>query len=295
MGAGMMIGGVLALVIAATKVVLPYDEAYLGMSVTQLTAINSRLLAFMAHDRVTLAGSMVAIGLLYVVLSLFGIRRGLHWARQAVLVSAFTGFASFFLFLGFGYLDTFHAFVTAALLQLLLLGVHARLGVYTPATRPDLRGDREWRLSLWGQLLLVFHGFALLAAGAVISLIGVTQVFVHEDLMFMQTTAATLATANARLVPLVAHDRATLGGMLLAGGWVFLLPALWGYRRASSWLWWALLIAGSVAYAAGIVVHYAVGYLSFKHLLPAFGGYGLLLVGLLLSYPFLCRRSLDSV
>jgi hypothetical protein len=185
--------------------------------------------------------------------------------------------------------------VTAALLQLLLLGVHARLGVYSPATRPDLRGDREWRLSLWGQLLLVFHGFALLAAGAVISLIGVTQVFVHEDLMFMQTTAATLAAANARLVPLVAHDRATLGGMLLAGGWVFLLPALWGYRRASSWLWWALLIAGSVAYAAGIVVHYAVGYLSFKHLLPAFGGYGLLLVGLLLSYPFLCRRSLDSV
>ena len=247
---------------------------------TQLTAINSRLLAFMAHDRVTLAGSMVAIGLLYVVLSVFGIRRGLHWARQAVLVSAFTGFVSFFLFLGFGYLDTFHAFVTAALLQLLLLGVHARLGVYTPATRPDLRGDRAWRLSLWGQLLLVFHGFALLAAGAVISLIGVTQVFVHEDLMFMETTAATLAAANPRLVPLVAHDRATLGGMLLAGGWVFLLPALWGYRRGSPWLWWALLIAGSIAYAAGIVVHYAVGYLSFKHLLPAFGGYALLLVGL---------------
>lgn len=295
MGLGMMIGGVLALAIAATKVVLPYDEAYLGISATQLTAINSRLLAFMAHDRVTLAGSMVAIGLLYVVLSVFGIRRGLHWARQAILVSAFTGFASFFLFLGFGYLDTFHAFVTAALLQLLLLGVHARLGVYTPATRPDLRGDRAWRLSLWGQLLLVFHGFALLAAGAVISLIGVTQVFVHEDLMFMETTASALAAANPRLVPLVAHDRATLGGMLLAGGWVFLLPALWGYRRASSWLWWALLVAGSVAYTAGIVVHYAVGYLSFKHLLPAFGGYGLLLLGLMLSYPFLCRRNSESV
>ena len=291
MGAGMLIGGLLALAIAATKVVLPYDEAYLGISATQLTAINSRLLAFMAHDRVTLAGSMVAIGLLYVVLSMFGIRRGLHWARQAVLVSAFTGFASFFLFLGFGYLDTFHAFVTAALLQLMLLGVHARLGIYTPATRPDLRGDRAWRLSLWGQLLLVFHGFALLAAGVVISLIGVTQVFVHEDLMFMQTTAATLAASNSRLIPLVAHDRATLGGMLLASGWVFLLPALWGYRRGSSWLWWALLIAGSIAYAAGIVVHYAVGYLSFKHLLPAFGGYGLLLVGLILSYPFLTTKT----
>ncbi|HEX7334824.1 MAG TPA: hypothetical protein VF290_25200 [Pyrinomonadaceae bacterium] len=295
MGAGMMIGGLLALVIAATKVVLPYDEAYLGISTAQLTAINSRLLAFMAHDRVTLAGSMVAIGLVYVALSVFGIRRGLHWARQAVLVSAFTGFASFFLFLGFGYLDTFHAFVTAALLQLLLLGVHARLGVYTPATRPDLHGDRAWRLSLWGQLLLVFHGFALLTAGAVISLIGVTQVFVHEDLVFMETAAATLAAANPRLVPLVAHDRATLGGMLFAGGWVFLLPALWGYRRGASWMWWTLLIAGSIAYAAGIVVHFTVGYLSFKHLLPAFGGFGLLLLALLLSYPFLCRRSLESV
>ena len=41
-----------------------------------------------------------------------GIRSGLHWAQKSVFLSAFTGFASFFLFLGFGYLDTFHAFVT---------------------------------------------------------------------------------------------------------------------------------------------------------------------------------------
>lgn len=291
MGAGMMIGGVLALVIAATKVVLPYDEAFLGMSIADLTAVNPRLLAFMAHDRVTLAGVMVAIGLLYVVLSVFGIRKGLHWARQSVLISAFTGFVSFFLFLGFGYLDTFHAFVTAALLQLLLFGVHARLGTYVPAFQPDLRGDRSWRLGLWGQLLLVFHGFALLAAGLAISLIGITEVFVREDLEFLGTTAAALSSANPRLIPLVAHDRATLGGMLLASGWMFLLPALWGFRRDSPWLWWGLLIAGSVAYIAATSVHHVVGYLNFKHLLPAFGGFGLMLIGLILSYPFLCRKS----
>jgi hypothetical protein len=295
MGAGMAIGGILALVIAATKVVLPYDETYLGMPIQQLTTINPRLLSFMSHDRVSLAGAMVAIGLLYVALSVFGVRRGLHWARQAVFISAFTGFVSFFLFLGFGYLDTFHAFVTAALLQLLLLGVHARLGVYTPNTPADLRGDRAWRLSLWGQLLLVIHGFALLGAGATISLIGVTHVFVHEDLEFLGTTASTLLAANPRLVPLVAHDRATLGGMLLASGWVFLLPALWGYRRGASWLWWTTLIASSIAYTAAILVHFTVGYMSFKHLLPAFGGFGLLLVGLLLSYPFLCRSNPESV
>ncbi len=290
MGSGMLIGGLLALVIAATKVVLPYDESFLGMPLSALPSINPHLIDFMAHDRISLAGTMVAIGLLYMALSFFGSRHGVHWARQAVLISAFTGFASFFLFLGFGYLDPFHLFVTAALLQLLLLGVHARLGPYTPVTRPDARTTRAWRLSLWGQLLLVAHGFALLGAGAVISVIGVTHVFVPEDLEFMRTTAETLASANPRLVPLVAHDRATLGGMLLASGWVFLLPALWGYRRGSSWLWWTLLVAGVIAYAAAISVHYVVGYHSVKHLLPAFGGLAVLVIGSVLSYQFLCRK-----
>jgi dihydroorotate dehydrogenase len=291
MGGGMLFGSLLALAIAATRVVLPYDEAFVGSSRTGLLAINPKLLAFMAHDRVSLAGTMVAIGVMYVGLSVFGIRRGLHWARQSVFISAFTGFASFFLFLGFGYLDTFHAFVTGALLQLLLLGIHARLGTYTPSAPADLRGDWTWRLSQWGQLLLIIHGFGLLAAGAAISAVGVTQVFVHEDLEFMRTTAEVLASANARIVPLVAHDRATFGGMLLSGGWVFLLPALWGYRKGSAWLWWIFLIGGVSAYAAAVGVHFAVGYLSLMHLLPAFGGFGVLMLGLILSYPFLCGRA----
>ena len=290
MGSGMLFGSLLALIIAATQVVLPYDEAFVGRSRAELAAINPRLLAFMAHDRVTLAGTMLAIGVMYVGLSVFGVRQGLHWARQSIFISAFTGFASFFLFLGFGYLDTFHAFVTGALLQLLLLGVHARLGPYTPTIRPDLSGDWAWQWSQWGQFLLIIHGFALLTAGLAISVIGVTQVFVHEDLEFMQTAAETLLTANPRLVPLVAHDRATFGGMLLASGWALLLPALWGYRKGSAWLWWAFLIAGLAAYSAAIGVHCAVGYLSLKHLLPAFGGLTLFLLGLILSYPFLCRK-----
>jgi dihydroorotate dehydrogenase len=291
MGAGMLFGSLLALVIAATKVVLPYDEAFVSMTREELAAVNPRLLAFMAHDRISLAGTMIAIGVMYVGLSLFGVRRGLHWARQAVFASAFTGFLSFFLFLGFGYLDTFHAFVTGALLQLLLLGVHARLGTYVPGEQADLRGDREWKLSLWGQLLLVIHGFALLAAGAAISIIGITQVFVHEDLEFMRTTAEALRAANSRLVPLIAHDRATFGGMLLASGFVFLLPVLWGFRRGAAWLWWTLLIAGLAAYASAISVHYTVGYMSLMHLLPAIGGLFLFLLGLALSFPFLGKKA----
>lgn len=78
MGAGMMFGSVLAMVIAATRVVLPYDEAFLGMSRAELMQVNPRLLPFMAHDRVCLAGTMIAIGVMYVGLSLYGVRRGLH-------------------------------------------------------------------------------------------------------------------------------------------------------------------------------------------------------------------------
>jgi hypothetical protein len=136
--------------------------------------------------------------------------------------------------------------------------------------------------------LLIIHGFGLLAAGAGISAIGVTEVFVHEDLEFMQTTADALRTANPRLVPLIAHDRATFGGMLLAAGWAFVLPALWGFRKGSAWLWWTLGIAGLAAYLAAIGVHFAVGYTDLGHLLPAFGGVALFLLGLGLSYPFLC-------
>src|SRR5437763_13098291 len=65
LGAGMLIGSVLALVIAATRVVLPYDEAFVGLERDQLAAINPRLLAFLAHDRVSLAGAMMAIAVLY--------------------------------------------------------------------------------------------------------------------------------------------------------------------------------------------------------------------------------------
>ena len=288
LGAGMLFGSLLALGIALTRVVLPYDEAFVGMHRHELSAVNPRLLDFMAHDRVSLAGTMVAIGAMYLGLSLCGVRRGLHWAQQSVFISAATGFASFFLFLGFGYLDTFHAFVTAVLLQLLLLGIHSRLGTYTPDVAPPLRGDRAWKRSLWGQLLLILHGCGLLGAGATISAIGVTHVFVPQDLEFMRTTAEALEAANPYLVPLVAHDRATLGGMLLASGWVFLLPALWGFRNGSAWLWWAMLLAGSSAYAAALGIHYTVGYMSLFHLLPVFVGWGVLLLGLGLSYSYLC-------
>ena len=136
------------------------------------------------------------------------------------------------------------------------------------------------------------HGAALLTAGVVISVIGATPVFVPEDLRFMNTTAEVLEAANPRLVPLIAHDRATFGGMLLASGWVFLLVPLWGFASPARWLWWSLLAAGSAAYAAAAGVHLIVGYTDVGHLLPVLAGLVLFAAGLALSYP--CLTNVNS-
>jgi hypothetical protein len=292
LGLGMLTGSLLALIIAATRVVLPYDETFVGLTRAQLASLHPRLLPFMAHDRVSLAGTMITIGILYLGLSV-GVRRGWHWAQQGILYSAFTGFLSFFLFLGFGYFDPFHAFVSAILFQFLLLALHSRLGTLRTWPVPNLREDWRWRLSHWGQLLFVIHGCGLIAAGVAIAAVGVTSVFVAEDLEFMQTTAATFETLTPRLVPLIAHDRASFGGMLIASGMAVLLSALWGFRQGERWLWLTYCLAGPPAYLSAIGVHLIVGYVNLWHLAPVFIAFAMYGCGLLLSYPYLCQPAQD--
>src|SRR5262249_55016352 len=181
---------------------------------------NPRLLSFLAHDRVSLAGAMIATGILYIGLSQFAMRRGTHWAQVAVFSSAFVGLATFFLFLGYGYLDPFHAFVTLVLLQFLLMAIHSRLGTLPIPESPNLRGGWRWRLSQWGQLILIGHATAIIVAGLVIATFGISVVFVPEDLAFMHATSHGLQQANPRLLPLIAHDRASFGGNLVSVGLV---------------------------------------------------------------------------
>ncbi|MES2790339.1 MAG: dihydroorotate dehydrogenase [Planctomycetota bacterium] len=288
MAVGMLIGGMLAMIIATTRVVMPYDETMAGLTRNEICAINPQLIHFMAHDRVTLAGTMLAVGILYLALSVYGSRQGMHWARRTMIVSASTGFVSFFLFLGFGYFDPFHAFVTAVLFQLLIMAVHCGLPRYHNPVTPELTNDGAWLRAQWGQLLFVIHGAVLIVAGGVIAAVGISTVFVQEDLEFMQTSAELLFGAHPRLVPLIAHDRATFGGMLIACGSCVLLSALWGFRRGHGWLWWALMTAGITAYGATILIHWHVGYLSPSHLFPAYAGLGWLVVSGILSYGHLC-------
>jgi dihydroorotate dehydrogenase len=289
LGLGMMISGTLAWLIALSRVVLPYDEAFVGMTRAQLVALNPRLLAFMAHDRVTLAGTMISIGVLYAQLAIHGVRTRAHWARRAIAVSATVGFLSFFLFLGFGYFDPLHALAALLLLPLFLLGLRAQADAPPAIPALDLDNDRAWQLAQWGQLCMVALGIGLAVAGLTIALVGITQIFVPEDLGFLRTTTATLRNANARILPLIAHDRAGFGGALVSDGLAVLLIALWGIRRGARWIWWTLLCAGLPGFVAAIGVHAATGYLDLWHLAPAFLAVTIFAAGLALLYPYLAR------
>lgn len=289
MGIAMFIGGVMAVVIASTRVVLPYDESLCGLTRAQMVALNPRLLPFMAHDRMSLAGAMLSIGIFYAALGWSGIRRGAHWAQVAVVVSATVGFLSFFTFLGFGYFDPFHAFVTAIITQFLLLCLVMQPSPPQPPVA-EWRETAAWRRGQWGQLLFIAMGVGLTVAGFVITVIGCTSVFVMSDLEFMRTTAAELRLSYERLLPLVAHDRATLGGMLIANGITVWLSAQWGFRAGMGWLWHALAWGGNIAFACAVGVHAVVGYDDPLHLAPALAGWVVWNVALALTRGWLCEK-----
>lgn len=288
LGVGMIIGGILSWIIAATTVLLPYDLDFIGMSVEELHGINHHLLHFMSHDRITLAGTMISIGILYYQLARYGLKDGLHWAKTALITSGLVGFASFFLYLGYGYFDPLHAVAAALLFPMFLLSMRGNPD--QPYRKPvNLRNTRLWRTAMWGQLCFVVLGFALAIGGLTIATVGVTEVFVPEDLAYLKITPAELDAANPRLMPLIAHDRAGFGGALLCDALAILIIALWGIQQGARWLWWTLLLGGAPGFYAGFSVHFSIGYTDFWHLLPALFALLLYVFGIILLYPYLMR------
>lgn len=290
LGISMLIGGVLAGLIAVTSVILPYDVAFLGLNQAQIAQINTHILPFMTHDRMTLAGTMFSIGVLYLMLAVQGIRKGLHWAWLAMVISCAVGFVSFFLFLGFGYFDPLHALVSVVLFLFFCLGLRKLPPQAQSKIAPNVQNDRCWLLSQWGQLFLLIACMILIGAGLTIATVGVTNVFVPEDLAFLSTTPATLQAANSQLIPLIAHDRAGFGGALVSNGLALLMVTLWGFRRGARWIWWMLAAAGAVGSLATISIHVIVGYTNLWHLAPVFLVAVPYTLGLTFSYPYLTQK-----
>jgi len=279
--------GLFALFLGATGRFLPHDEAYLGMTARDLCALHGcRIVHFMMHDRISFGGALIAFGTLYWWLTDGPLRQAHAWAWWLLLLSGIIGFASFFAYLGYGYLDTWHGLATLALLPCFTLG----LIQLWPTLRSDGIGSlaRSANRDHWksragiGRALLLATAFGSFCGGLTIMTVGTTCVLVPQDLTFMDLGVEELHALNPRLIPLIAHDRAGFGGAVCCTG-LTLFFCVW-CGQSSRGLWWTLLLVGIAGFGTAIGAHPAVGYNDAVHLAPAvLGGMGYAL-GLALTY-----------
>ncbi|HKD77188.1 MAG TPA: hypothetical protein VKB76_16905 [Ktedonobacterales bacterium] len=284
-GSVLMLIGAGLCIVGYTSVLLPYDYSFVGLTPAQLQATNPYLLPFMEHDRVSFAGTLVSLGVLYTQLAAYGMRFGERWAFITLMLSSLVGFASFFLWLGFGYFDPLHAGLTILLGGLFLAGLQQTL------RHPQCGKTRAvtWRQMPAGQRFFLVIGGGLMCGGLAIAYLGVTTVFVPQDLAFLHTTATALAGTSPHLLPLIAHDRASFGGALLAEGVGVVSLVARGMRPGARWVWWTLAGAGLPGFLTTIGIHFIVGYTDFVHLLPAYGGLCCFVIGLVITYPSMAR------
>ncbi len=280
----LILAGGFAIFQSATGQFLPQDVEYLGMNARDLCRIDQcRIVHFMFHDRVSFGGSIIAIGTLYWWLSEFPLKRGEAWAWWVLMIGGAEGFASFLAYLGYGYLDQWHGAATLGLLPIFIGGIWI--------SRKVVRGERRASALLtpgvrvkWKSRGMGGAGFAsaiavaLIAAGMTIMVVGMTSVFVPQDLEFMGMSPAELRAINPHLVPLIAHDRAGFGGGLCCTG-ITVLACVWCGRPSRSW-WQALCVAGLAGFATAIGIHPVIGYTSASHLAPAVIVGSLFFVGL---------------
>lgn len=286
-GLAITIAGFIATFFSMSTVILPYDESFLGIYRSDILDFNPFILYFMAHDRMTLSGTMIAGGIIYMQLARYGVKFGQHWARKAINVAGIIGFIGIILFIGYGYFDWLHGLFWMILLPLFILGFLKSRNAKKSPTSTNLFDTHSWKLSLYGQLSFVILGASLAVGGVVISLIGVTNVFVPTDISYICMTPEALKEFNERLIPVIAHDRAGFGSALLSVGLLVLMLALWGIREGERWVWWTFTIGATPAFAAGIATHFIIGYTDFFHLLPAYFAFVLYMIGVICTAPFL--------
>jgi hypothetical protein len=274
---GLIAGGAVALFLGATKRFLPHDVAFLQMTPQDLCARNEcRIVHFMIHDRIAFGGAVLAIGVLYLWLVRGPLRHGEMWAWRAYAGSSGIGFAGFLAYSGYGYFDTWHGVAT---LGLLIATVWGLVGIRRALRRQNTATEMP---PSWGQRLLLIASAGLVLGGAIVMCVGMTCVFVPQDIRFMGITVAELDALNPRLIPLIAHDRAGFGGAACSCGWVMFgcVRHGWGQRGLMP----ALGCAGLAGFGCAIGVHPAVGYNDFFHILPAMIGAGVFLVGFVFAW-----------
>ena len=142
---GLMLAGGFAIFLGMVGQLLPHDVQYLGMTAQYLCSRNAcRIVHFMIHDRVSFGGTLISLSILYLWLIHFPLRAGRRWAWRTLLISNVIGFLSFLTYLGFGYLDQWHAVAVRNARQLCnirLLPIRLRCALRPRRARTDCWGS----------------------------------------------------------------------------------------------------------------------------------------------------------
>ncbi len=288
----LIFSGGFAIFLALTGDFLPQDVHFLGMTADELCTIECRIVEFMVHDRASFGGAMAGIGIVYLWLVTFPLSLGERWAWWTLAISAGLGFASFLSYLGYGYLDSWHGLGTMLMLPVFIWGLARSRRCITKSeplrdvVRRLVSMPRD-RLAL-GWFVIVAGAGGSFLAGVVILGIGITNVFVPEDIHFIGMGRAELEVISPRLIPLIAHDRAGFGGAVAVISLTSLLCLV--IARPSRSLFQVIGLAGAVSLGSAFAIHFAVGYQDLWHLTPPFLAAASLVIGELLAYPALATE-----
>lgn len=286
-GLALCLSGGFALFLTFRAEFLPHDAHQIGFTAAELSLVSPNLVKFMLHDRAAFGGVLLAIGSIYMWLAYYPLANGRPWAWMAFAVSGLLGFGSFLLYIGYGYFDQWHGIATILLLPIFAIGLlQSRNRLSKPRRccaflpRWDSVDPRSPK-SLPRCLLFVYAG-GLILGGLVICIVGVTTIFVPQDLEFIQLCAADIREISRNLLGVIAHDRAGFGGGLLTTGvtlWIILANAelSLSFRQI-------LTLSGLFGFVPAIGVHFYVGYTDFIHLLPAYIGATIFLIAMVLVW-----------
>ena len=257
---------------------LPQDSHAIGMDAAALIrAGNRELLRFMFHDRVAYGGTLLAIGAGYLWLAAIPLRERAPWAWWALVSSGLIGFLAFLTYLGQGYLDTWHGVATLFLLPVFAAGLwRSRPAHLSFRNVLQPRPEREDFFARLGRVLVGICAAGLILAGATIAIFGMTTVFVPSDLRFIGLDVRALARISPLLIPVISHDRSGFGGGLCSTGCLLLFIARCAELNRS--LVEIVTVMGCAGFGCALGVHFAVGYMEFLHLLPAYAGLTLFLL-----------------
>lgn len=119
-----VVGGIVISTIGVSKVFVSTDLSFLCMSPQMLDNISNNLIPVIAHDRAGFGSALISVGLLVLMISLWGFRKGERWIWNTLCLGALPAFiAGIGTHIYIGYTTFIHLLPVYFLIILYLLGL----------------------------------------------------------------------------------------------------------------------------------------------------------------------------